>query len=360
MAKLSLTDLSNLGGDPTSAQTAINANNAAIEAAMDKAVFRDGTSPNTMSADLDMNSHKILNLPYATTAGEPLTYGQWQANDGTDWSAAIALKANIVHTHVAADITDFTSASNTLINAAIGNINASGVSNGDKGDITVSGGGVVWTIDNAAVTYAKVQNVSATDKILGRSTAGAGTIEEITCTATARSLLDDTSTSAMLTTLGAAAASHTHAATDITSGLLNDARLNTTIPRYADSTANFTGDLQVGGVSVGTKIIPQNSQSGNYTCVLGDNGKHILHPAAAGAGHTFTIPANSSVAYPIGTAITFVNLDASNNLSIAITTDTMYLAGSGTTGTRTLGTYGQATALKVGTTTWIISGTDLT
>jgi len=57
-------------------------------------------------------------------------------------------------------------------------------------------------IDNGAVTYAKIQNVSATDKLLGRSTAGAGVVEEITCTAAARSILDDASTSAIRTTLG--------------------------------------------------------------------------------------------------------------------------------------------------------------
>lgn len=75
-------------------------------------------------------------------------------------------------------------------------------SDGDKGDITVSGSGLVWTVDNDAITYAKIQNVSATDKLLGRSTAGAGDVEEITCTAAGRAIIDDANASAQRTTLG--------------------------------------------------------------------------------------------------------------------------------------------------------------
>lgn len=76
------------------------------------------------------------------------------------------------------------------------------ISDGDKGDITVSGSGNTWTIDNDAVTYAKIQNVSATNRLLGRQSAGAGDIEEIPCTAFARTILDDVDAAATRATLG--------------------------------------------------------------------------------------------------------------------------------------------------------------
>jgi len=120
---------------------------------------------------------------------------------------------------------------------------------------------------------------------------------------------------------------------------------------------NCTAD---GTNAVWFKEIPQNSQSAAYTLVLGDSGKHIYHPSADVTARTWTIPANASVAYPIGTAITFVNDTSAGTLTIAITTDTLVLAGAGTTGSRTLAANGVATAIKVTSTRWIISWTNLT
>jgi hypothetical protein len=56
-------------------------------------------------------------------------------------------------------------------------------------------------VDADAITYAKIQNVSATDKLLGRSTVGAGDVEEIACTAAGRALIDDADAAAQRVTL---------------------------------------------------------------------------------------------------------------------------------------------------------------
>jgi hypothetical protein len=138
-----------------------------------------------------------------------------------------------------------------------------------------------------------------------------------------------------------------------TSPTLSGATLNgTTVYGGAVTPATLTAD------SVGYTGIPINSQSAAYGILAADAGKTILHPITDNNPRTFTIPANGSIAFPIGTTITFVNMI--NTVTIAITTDTMYLAGAGTTGSRTLAAYGMATAVKVSSTSWIISGNGLT
>ena len=102
--------------------------------------------------------------------------------------------------------------------------------------------------------------------------------------------------------------------------------------------------------------VPQNAATtGSYPIVLADAGTSI-HSTAT---RTVTIPANASIAFPVGSVLTFTAA-AGATVTIAITTDTMYLAGSGTTGSRTLAPFGIATAIKLTSTTWLISGNGLT
>jgi hypothetical protein len=109
--------------------------------------------------------------------------------------------------------------------------------------------------------------------------------------------------------------------------------------------------------SIGFVNIPQNAQTGNYTLVSSDAGKHIFHASGAAAA-TYTIPSNASVPFSTGTVVMFVNMSTSTT-TIAISSDTMYLANSGTTTSRTLSQYGVATAVKISNTSWLISGVAL-
>lgn len=104
--------------------------------------------------------------------------------------------------------------------------------------------------------------------------------------------------------------------------------------------------------------IPQNSQSTAYTTVLSDVGKHIFHPVGDNNARTFTIDSNANVPYPIGTAITFIN--KINTVTISIMSDTLTFSPSGATGNRALAANGIATAVKITSTEWLISGTGLT
>ena len=123
----------------------------------------------------------------------------------------------------------------------------------------------------------------------------------------------------------------------------------------------FTGtasakDEDANTYNIGWRDCPQNSKAISYELKLSDRGKQIL---MSGTSLTLTIPANGSVAFPIGTTIMVVNTDTTS-LSIAITSDTLTLANSTTTGTRTVARNGLATITKIGATNWLASGTGVT
>ena len=121
----------------------------------------------------------------------------------------------------------------------------------------------------------------------------------------------------------------------------------------------FTNGRVTGSASareVGTRGLPVNVQTGAaYTLALGDEGSIIAHSGAT--AQTITIPANSSVAFPVGTAVTVVNEPSAANVTVSITTDTLN-RGDGTagTGSRTVPANSVVTLIKTSATTWMITG----
>ena len=198
---------------------------------------------------------------------------------------------------------------------------------------------LIWTVDNITAMGTLGQQNANNVNITG-GTIGAGvTINGITTVAAgnitgAVAIVNggtgSTTASGARTALGVAASG---ANTDITS--------------LASATT-------VNSEPIGYRGVPANAQTAAYQIVADDNGKSIDITTGG-----VTIPANSALALPIGFTFTVYN-NSSSGQSIAITTDTMYLAGTATTGTRTLAQRGVFGARKVASTTWVCWGAGVT
>lgn len=306
-------------------------------------------------------SNQIVNK--SSVVGSTITEALNALNAATggaiDWDDLLGKPATFPpdpHVHPISDVTNLQTSLDakqaTLVSGSnIKTINGNSLLG--SGDLVISGGGGGVT-DHGALT-----GLADDDHTQYHTDArGDARYSQLGHTHTATQISDSTATGrSVLTAVDAAAAR-----TAIGAGTGNgDVTLTGTQTLTNKTISGASNTLTVDGTnSVGYLAVPQNSQSAAYTLVLSDAGKHILHPSADTTARTFTIPANSSVAFPVGTAVTFINQNAGGVITIAITTDTMRLAGAGTTGSRTLAANGIATAVKVTSTEWIISGVGLT
>jgi hypothetical protein len=181
-------------------------------------------------------------------------------------------------------------------------------------------------------------------------------------------ITDETGTGALLfgtspeITTSVTTASTTFALINTTATTVNFAGAATTALNIGASNAPITGfaapsTTSSTASSLGYLGVPASTVTTTNTLTIADAGEHVY---VTTAGQTITIPDNASVAFPIGTTIGFIAGPSATTVTIAITSDTMYLGGLGTTGSRTLAAYGMATAIKVAATTWFISGNGLT
>lgn len=106
------------------------------------------------------------------------------------------------------------------------------------------------------------------------------------------------------------------------------------------------------GLAYGVPAIPSNPQSGNYTIQASDRGRGIDHASGAGSGDTYTIPANGTLPLENGFTFSVINM-AADDVTVAITSDTLRKADTGATGSVTVGQYGIATFRKVSSTVWL-------
>jgi hypothetical protein len=118
-------------------------------------------------------------------------------------------------------------------------------------------------------------------------------------------------------------------------------------------TGNVTGNTA--GFTIGYLNIPQVSLASNVTTALADSGKHYYSVSASNLA--LTIANNTSVSWPIGTAISIVNANTGNILINQGTGVSLYLAGNATAGNRVLSTFGMATIMNTAANVWFINGT---
>ena len=241
-------------------------------------------------------------------------------------------------------------------NTTTGNISiGSGLTSGQMNIATGGSSATPISIGHTNATIGLTGNTTVTGTLTSTST-----IQGTTGTFTGSTLAINGATPAITSTNTSAASIFTSTVSGVTIGSSTIKTTAYPLAPIGTTSGTVTQSAQLSGY-LG---MPQNPYvaAGIWAYGIGslDAGKHI-YVTGTPTSATITIPANSSMAFEIGTTIVVMNdLGAATNISIAITTDTLQLAGTGATGTRTLARYGVASMTKVTSTKWIISGNGLT
>lgn len=303
MAKLTLNPLAVTDTENTKVGS-INQSLDAIEAAIENTLSRNGQSPNEMGADLDMNGYRILNIPAPVSALDPVRLQDLEAAEIDPLTVLGDLSDVDVSSVADGEVLTYDSGTATWI--AELPPTASGVPDGDKGDITVSSSGTVWTIDAGAVTTSK----------LGGDITSAGI-----------ALLDDATASDQRTTLGLGTLA-------TQSGTFSGTHSGT-------SSGTNTGDQNLfGTISVsGQSDIVADSPTDTLTFVAGSN---ITITTNAGAD-TITIAAAGGSSGDVATDAIF---DAKGDLAVGTGSNTAARLAVGTNGQILTADSAEATGLK--------------
>jgi len=346
MAKLVLDDLGN--ESIPQASSTVNSNNAKIEAAVENTISRDGSTPNSMSGQLDMGTNRIINLAEPTSANDAarltdVTLGAAGA-DGALWftgtgtpSAGLGSDTDLYLEAVTGDVYG------PKVSGAwpASTFDIKGVTGTGSGDMLIANNLSDVASASTALTNLSGQpldsgltSIAALTTLADRGiyTTASDTYAVFTLTSTGRSLIDDASVGDMRTTLG-----------------------------LGDSAVKNTGTA-AGTVAAGDdsrfSALTLNTKSTAYTLVLTDQGKMIR---SATGTFAWTVPPNSSVAFPIGTVISLRNGVAGGTITITRGSGVaIYIGGETTNKNPAFAQGGHATLIKEETNTWVVSGSGLT
>ena len=226
--------------------------------------------------------------------------------------------------------------------SATGNINAGNLTTTDLSGVTLTLSGNLNTTGNIRQTNSFAVISTSGNIAGGNLTIGSGFTGNISAIANIQG--GNLLTGGLISAIGNITGGNV-----TTAGLTNTASLSVTGNTATVTTANY---------SIGYLNVPQVSLAANSIIALTDSGKHYYSTSASNL--SLTIADNSSVAWPIGTAISIVNANTGNILINQGTGVSLYLAGNATAGNRVLATFGMATVMNTAANVWFINGTGLT
>lgn len=302
---------------------------------------------------------------FLTTNGSSVSWGS--AGTGTVTSVSVS----------SANGFSGTVATNTSTPAITIQTSITGLLKGNGTAISAATSGTDYVAPNTSPTFTGTTISGGSLTFSGAISAPAWTTSGIRHVSSPATLTDTTSTgtvaNAYTNSFGGntIAASNATTYTNYATVFLNDPTAGTNVTFTNAYSLITAGNVKLGSTGTGTIAavaatatasstaaslgylgMPVNSQNGStYAVVVGDLGKVIYFSATCTATIPASLPIGSSIAFVAGTGAT---------ITIAQASDSMYLGGTGTTGSRTLAAYGMATAIKMASTVWFINGTGLT
>lgn len=303
MAKVTINPVGNLESQTSAVQT-LDDNFNRLATAIENTVSRDGTTPNAMSADFDMNGKRILNV-------------------GTPVSSTDAVRFIDIYSGV------------TLTDHPIPN------PSGNTGKLLGTADGITISWITAAGDLLSTNNLSDLDNIAtARTNLGLGT-------AATQTIGTSGGTVPLLNTINTFSVNQA-----FTGGIQvsNGARFVGT----TEATLEYSGLSSLSDVSVGFRGAPQTVMDADYTFQLEDAGRGFSHTSAT--GHVWYVPTHAQVAFPIHTMIVISNY-GTGAVTLAMAdppNQLLRVNGSGASANQTVPQYYVRTLFKQGANAWVL------